>query len=72
MVSNFESIFVEITRQSDLIGRDHDVLGRTLATLVMEIVDAEDRNQLKPFAVNKTIENMISQAARANSKTGSA
>lgn len=72
MVSNFEAIYEEIKNQAGLIEQKNYIEASNLVTLVMEIVDAEDRNQTKPFAINKTIEDMIRQAARSHSRTGPA
>ena len=69
MVSNYDSIYLEITRHADLIQSKHGVSAHDLTTLVMEIVNLEDRNRIKPLpAINKPITNMIEQAAKTHAQ----
>jgi len=63
VVSNYNRIGKEITAEAERIGLDHGLPPEQLVELVMEIVDAEDRNRIKPFSVNKEITNLISDAA---------
>jgi len=63
MVSNYDRILDEITVEATRIGLDNDLPPEPLIELVMEIVDAEDRNRIKPFSVNKDVESLIRQTA---------
>ncbi len=64
MVSNYDRIFEEITNEANRIGYEKNLQTEPLIELVMEIVDAEDQNRIKPFSINKNVENMITNASR--------
>jgi len=70
MVSNYDRIYLEITKRAEQVERQHGVAADDLTTLVMEIVDLEDRNRIKPQPrINKDIANMIDQAAKMRVRT---
>lgn len=64
MVSNYDRIYLEIARHAEEIEQTYGVNARDLTTLVMEIVDLEDQNRIKPLAINKQITHMVDQAAK--------
>ena len=69
MVSNYDRIYREITKHAAQVEQQHGVAADDLTTLVMEIVDLEDRNRIKPLpAINKPIANMIDQAAKIHAR----
>ena len=63
MVSNYDRIAKEIMAEAKSIGHDNGLSPESLVELVMEVVDAEDRNRIKPYSVNKDITNLITNAA---------
>ena len=69
MVSNYDRIYLEITQHAEQVERQHGVAADDLTTLVMEIVDREDRNRIKPLPrINKDIANLIDQAAKMHAR----
>jgi len=68
VVSNYDRIYLEITRHTERVEREHGIVANDLAALVMEIVDLEDRNRVKPLAVNKLITDAINQAAKTHAR----
>ena len=69
MVSNYDRIYLEIQEEAERVQREHGVAASTLTELVMAIVDAEDRNRIKPLGnIKQRIENMITGAAQAHAK----
>ncbi len=69
MVSNYERIYREIRTHTKLHEDEYGMNSNDLILLVMEIVDIEDRNRIKPLsAINKRIANMIDQAAKSHAR----
>ena len=67
MVSNFERILDEITKEAHQIARTYGLEPETVVKLIMDIVDLEDRNRLKAEArINQRVRGMIEDAARAS------
>ncbi len=67
MVSNIDQIYSRIRKEAELLEREHGVMADVLATLVMEIVDLEDRNRVKPLGnINQQVANMIDQAGKTD------
>ena len=64
---NAERIYTEIKTQAALAEQEHGVPADELTVLVMEIVNVEHEHRIKPTDVNKQIENMIDQVAKAHS-----
>ena len=64
---NAERIYTEIKGQAVLAEQEHGVPADELTVLVMEIVNVEHEHRIKSTDVNKQIENMIDQAAKAHS-----
>ena len=64
MVSNYERIYAEITREAERLASKHDVAADALTELVMEIVDLEDRNRIKPvWNITQQVKNRIATVA---------
>lgn len=63
MVNNFDRILKEIKTEADRICVDNNLPAESLTELVMKIVEAEDRNRIKPFSVNKDISGWIADTA---------
>ena len=64
MVSNYERIYAEITREAERLASKHDVASDALTELVMEIVDLEDRNRIKPLGnITQQVKNRIATVA---------
>ena len=63
MVSNYDRIFAEITREAAKLEGEH---GRAaaLTDLAMEVVDIEDQHRTRPLQIQRRIEDMISKVAR--------
>lgn len=69
MVSNSDRIYLEIKSEAERVKLEHNVAADTLTLLVMEIVNIEDQNRVKPLGnVNQQIENMIEQAAKVHAR----
>ena len=59
MVSNYDRILAEITRQSRRLAPEDNVDPETLVTLAMEIVDLEDQHRIKNIRIKQLIEDRI-------------
>ena len=68
MVSNFDRIYAEITRESGRVAADHDVEAHILVELVMAIVDLEDQHLAKRTNVSKQVADLIENVARYRMK----
>ncbi len=66
MVSNFERIYSEITREAVSVASEHNFDADTLTELVMEIVDLEDQHRAKQTNVAQKIETAIVNVVRHN------
>ncbi len=67
MVSNYARMLIEIRKEAVRISPDHNIPSESLTSLIMNIVDLEDRNRIKAqHAINQTIRVMIEKAARAS------
>lgn len=64
MVSNFDRIFAEITRESARIASEHDMPPDVLTELVMEIVDLEDQHSARQTNVTQQVSTRIENVAR--------
>ena len=66
MVSNFQRILDELRKESHLIARSYGLEPEALVTLIMEIVDLEDKNRVSAVArINQRIKGMIQSATQA-------
>lgn len=66
MVNNFERIFGEIRKGAHQIARDHGLEPEAVVTLIMAIVDLEDRNRVKAVAgIDREVTGMIQNACQA-------
>lgn len=72
MVSNFERILAEIRKEAHQIAQDYGLQPEAVVTLIMDIVDLEDKNRIKAVgSINKKVRIMIENAAQAgDSKEG--
>lgn len=69
MVSNYDRIYREIQKYASTVEQNHGLSAEDLTTLILEIVDIEDRNRIKPLhAINQRITTMIDQAAKARER----
>ena len=59
MVSNYDRILAEITRQAHRLAPEDSVDPETLVTLAMEIVDFEDQHRIKNIRIKQLIEERI-------------
>ena len=59
MVSNYDRILAEITKEAQRIAPEEDVDPDTLVTLAMEIVDLEDQHRIKNIRIKQLIEDKI-------------
>lgn len=64
MVSNFDRIYAEITRECARVAAEHDVAPDKLTELVMEIVDLEDQHLAKKTNVAQQVADRIENVAR--------
>ncbi len=63
MVSNFERILDEIRKEAHRIARTYGLEPDAVVTLIMAIVDLEDRNRVKAVAgINRQVKGMIEGA----------
>ena len=66
MVSNFERIFHEISKEGNRIAGTYGLEPEAVVRLIMDIVDLEDRNRVKGVAgINQQVKGMIQNATRA-------
>ena len=63
MVSNYDRIFAEITKESVELAPDHGVDPQALVNLVLEIVDLEDQHRTKSIRIKQLIEDRIHATA---------
>ena len=71
MVSNFERIFDEITKEANRIAVTYELEPEAVVKLIMDIVDLEDRNRVKAVAaIKQQIKGMIQNAARVDGARG--
>ena len=70
MVSNFERIYSEITREAERLASENDLPSDVLTEVVMEIVELEDRHQMRPTNVDQKMREVIEAAAARCRVTG--
>ena len=58
MVSNYDRILAEITKEAQRLAPDQ-VDPEALVTLAMEIVDLEDQHRVKPLRIKQEVEDKI-------------
>ena len=64
MVSNFDRIFDEITREAKLIAPKHGLDPDALVELIMNIVNSEDQHRIKSVArIHQKVKGMIQDVA---------
>ena len=59
MVSNYDRILAEITKEAQHLAPEENVDPDVLVTLAMEIVDLEDRHRIKKFNIKQQVEDKI-------------
>ena len=59
MVSNYDRILAEITKEAQQLAPEHGVDPEALVTLTMEIVDLEDQHRIKSINIKQRIEDKI-------------
>ena len=59
MVSNYDRILAEITKEAQRLAPDDNVDPEMLVTLTMEIVDLEDQHRIKNIRIKQLIEDKI-------------
>ena len=59
MVSNYDRILAEITKEAQQLAPEHGVDPEALVTLAMEIVDLEDQHRIKSTNIKQRIEDKI-------------
>ena len=59
MVSNYDRILAEITKEAQQLAPEHSVDPEALVTLAMEIVDLEDQHRIKSIRIKQQIEDKI-------------
>ena len=59
MVSNYDRILAEITREAQRLAPEDNVDPEILVTLAMEIVDLEDQHRIKNIRIRQMIEERI-------------
>ena len=59
MVSNYDRILAEITKEAQQLAPEHGVDPEVLITLAMEIVDLEDQHRIKSINIKQRIEDKI-------------
>lgn len=70
MVSNFQRILDEIRKEAHQIARTYGLEPEAVVTLIMDIVDLEDRHRVKTDSrIDQRIRGMIEDAARAGTAT---
>lgn len=70
MVSNFQRILDEIRKEAHQIARTYGLEPEAVVTLIMDIVDLEDRNRVKVESrIDQRVRGMIEDAARAGTAT---
>lgn len=73
MVSNFDRILREIKREANLVAPDHGLAPETIVSLIMRVVDIEDRHRVKAeHRVHQRIKGMIRNMSRKDSSAGDA
>ena len=63
MVSNYDRILAEISREAQRLAPDHNVDPEMLVTLTMEIVDLEDQHRIKSIRINQLVEDKVLETA---------
>ncbi|MDE0160500.1 MAG: hypothetical protein OXL98_02070 [Acidimicrobiaceae bacterium] len=59
MVSNYDRILAEITKEARQLAPDHGVDAEALVTVAMEIVDLEDQHRIKSINIKQQVEDKI-------------
>lgn len=59
MVSNYDRILSEITKEAQQLAPEYGVDPEALVTLAMEIVDLEDQHRIKSINIKQRIEDKI-------------
>ena len=59
MVSNYDRILAEITKEAQRLAPEDNIDPETLVTLAMEIVDLEDQHRIKNIRIKQLIEDKI-------------
>lgn len=65
MVSNYDRIYAEITKEAEQLASECGVDPTALVDLVLEIVDLEDQHRIKPIRIRQLIEERILATAVA-------
>ena len=63
MVTNYDRIFAEITKEADRVARETNQDARELLTVAMEIVDLEDQHSIHQTNVDQRFTAIINEAA---------
>ena len=63
MVSNYDRILTEITKEAQQLAPEENVDPEALITLAMEVVDLEDRHRIKSIRINQLFEDKIVSTA---------
>ena len=59
MVSNYDRILAEITKEAQQLAPEHGIDSEVLVTLAMEVVDLEDQHRIKSTNIKQRIEDKI-------------
>lgn len=71
MVSNFERILDEITREAKRVAPDRAFTPESVVRVIMEIVEIEDRNRIKTEPkINQRVKGMIQDALAKKEQKG--
>ena len=70
MVSNYDRILTEITKEAQQLAPEENVEPEALITLAMEVVDLEDQHRIKSIRINQLVEDKIVSTAVSQMATG--
>ena len=65
MVSNYDRIVEEITKEAKALGPPADLSPDVLLALTMEIVDLEDQHRITAIRIRQLVEEKIIDTARS-------
>ena len=65
MVSNYDRIYHEITREAERLAPGEGIKPSVLVALAMEIVDLEDQHRTRSINIKQLVEDRIHDAAMA-------
>ena len=70
MVSNYDRILSEITKEAQQLAPEYNIDAEAVVTLAMEIVDLEDQHRIKSINIRQRVEDKIFTTAVSQMTSG--